>query len=117
MMNAFSQNDKMVLVGGTDFEPMDLYDSLDYLRLDQIKMKGFLGGNLKLYDYCETKPNYDYYKVEYVDTLIIYDIVPNFVTILDTTYEKRYYYPDSSFIEFDTLPGVVLRDTIFYDTL
>ena len=38
MMNAFSQNDNMVLVGGTDFEPI----SLDSKRIDIVEMEGLL---------------------------------------------------------------------------
>ncbi|MBO4736301.1 MAG: hypothetical protein J5614_07890, partial [Paludibacteraceae bacterium] len=40
-INVLAQGEsKMVLVGGTDFEPLDSYDSLVYINLNQIKMKG-----------------------------------------------------------------------------
>ena len=119
-INVLAQGEsKMVLVGGTDFEPLDSYDSLVYINLSQIKMKGYLGGDLTAYDNFYSGKSFYYYDSVFLDSLIAKDsiIVKNsIITITDTTYVTEYIYGDSmDIIGIDTVPMITKRDSLVYD--
>ena len=126
-INVLAQGEsKMVLVGGTDFEPLNTTDSLVY-SLGQIKMKGFLGGKLTIHSgitYGTNNSLYDYHSI-FVDSLIVKDSIifkdsMQVITITDTTYVTEYIYGDSmDIIGIDTVPKITKRDSFVsgYDTL
>ena len=124
-INVLAQGEsKMVLVGGTDFEPLDSYDSLVYINLNQIKMKGYLGGDLTAYDNFYSNESFYYYNSELLDSLIVKDSIVTdsmrIITITDTTYVTEYIYGDSmDIIGIDTIPMITKRDSLvyYYDTL